>query len=184
MPGGVRRATTITKETARGRSRADRGPGNRDRIRDDLVDQRARYVGCPCRDDAECGAWRTDVERDPSSASSSRSPTSSTTPSTGDNTGSSPATNGTIQVEDPPKSAQPFQTVRIQGTYRGGAGTLLRVQSWEEGSWLTFPLSTKTDQSGHFTAYVELGEPGRYQLRMVDTESGVLSEPFVLVIRS
>jgi hypothetical protein len=36
------------------------------------------------------------------------------------------------------------------------------VQRREGGKWLDFPLPTKTDESGWFTAYVELGQPGRY----------------------
>ena len=63
----------------------------------------------------------------------------------------------TIQLEAPPKSAGPFQAIRIQGTHHGGAETFLRVQRWEGGEWLDFPLPTKTNQSGQFTAYVELG---------------------------
>ena len=86
-------------------------------------------------------------------------------------------------MEDLADSAKPFQTVRIQGTYRGGADTFLRVQRWEGGKWLDFPLPTKTDQSGQFTAYVELGQPGRYRLRVLDPDSGVTSKPFVLVIK-
>jgi hypothetical protein len=89
----------------------------------------------------------------------------------------------TIQVEDLPGPARPFEAVRVQGAYRGGADTLLRVQRWEGGKWLAFPVPTKTDQSGKFTAYVELGQPGRYRLRVLDPDSGVTSEPFVLVIR-
>jgi hypothetical protein len=54
-------------------------------------------------------------------------------------------------VEDVPDSARPFDTVRIQGTYRGGADTLLRVQRWEACEWLPFPVPAKTDQSGRFT---------------------------------
>ena len=51
------------------------------------------------------------------------------------------------------------------------------------GKWLDFPVPTKTDQTGQFTAYVELGQPGRYQLRILDPESGVTSTSFVLVIK-
>jgi hypothetical protein len=87
-----------------------------------------------------------------------------------------------IEVKDPVGSAKPFETVRIQGTYRGGGGTFLRVQRWEGGKWVAFPLPTKTDKSGQFTAYVELGQPGRYQLRMLDPDSGVTSKTFVLSI--
>jgi hypothetical protein len=88
----------------------------------------------------------------------------------------------TIQLEAPPESARPFQAIRIQGRYHGGAETFLRVQRWEGGKWLDFPLPTKTDQSGQFTAHVELGQPGRYRLRVLDPDSGVTSKPFVLVI--
>jgi hypothetical protein len=120
----------------------------------------------------------------PSPTSDPRStPTSTTTPGAGGNTGSGSAAAQTIQVEDLPDSARPFQTVRIHGTYHGGADTFLRVQRWEAGKWLAFPLPTKTDQSGQFTAHVEFGQLGRYQLRMLDPDSGVTSKPFLLVIK-
>jgi hypothetical protein len=89
----------------------------------------------------------------------------------------------TIQVEDSADSAKPFQPVRIQVPTARGANTFLRVQRWEGGKWLAFPVPTKTNQSGEFTAYVELGKPGRYQLRVLDPGSGVTSKPFVLVIK-
>jgi hypothetical protein len=89
----------------------------------------------------------------------------------------------TIQLEDLVDAARPFEPVRIQGRYRGGANTFLRVQRWEAGKWLAFPLPTKTDQSGWFTAYVEFGQPGRYQLRVLHPGSGVTSKSFVLVIK-
>jgi hypothetical protein len=88
----------------------------------------------------------------------------------------------TIQLADLTDSARPFEAVRIQGTYRAGAETFLRVQRWERGMWLDFPLPTKTDQRGQFTAYVELGRPGHYWLRVVDPRSAVTSKQFELVI--
>ena len=88
----------------------------------------------------------------------------------------------TIQLENSADSARPFQTVRIEGTYRGGADTSLRVQREEGGQWLAFPLPTRTDKSGQFTAYVELGQPGIYQVRVVDPDSNLTSKPSVLVI--
>jgi hypothetical protein len=90
----------------------------------------------------------------------------------------------TIQVKGLAASARPFQTVRIQGKYSGRAETYLRVQHWDEGAWLAFPLPMKTDQSGKFTAYVELGQPGRYPLRVVDPNSGTTSKTFVILIES
>ncbi len=89
----------------------------------------------------------------------------------------------TIQLEDLAASARPFEAVRIQGTFRGGVGTFLRVQRWEGGKWLDFPLPTKTDQSGQFITQVEFGQPGRYWLRVVDPDSGVASKTFVVVIK-
>jgi hypothetical protein len=88
-----------------------------------------------------------------------------------------------IQLENSAVSAKPFQAVRIQGTYHGAADTFLWVERSEGGKWVTFPVPTKTDQSGQFTAYVELGRPGRYRLRVRDPDSGVKSKPFVLVIK-
>ena len=85
-------------------------------------------------------------------------------------------------VADPAGPAEPFQTARISGTYRGGADMFLRLQRWEAGRWLAFPLPTKTDKAGRFTSYVEFGRPGRYRLRMLDPDSGVTSRPFVLVV--
>jgi hypothetical protein len=119
----------------------------------------------------------------PSLTSDPAPPTSISTPGAGDNAGSGSAEQETIQLKNSAAAAKPFQTVRIQGTYRGGADTFLRVQRWEGGKWLDFPLPTKTDQSGQFTAYVELGQPGRYRLRVLDPHSGATSKPFVLVIK-
>jgi serine/threonine protein kinase len=113
-----------------------------------------------------------------------RPPTSTTTPGASDNIGSGSAEQETIQLENSADSAKPFQTVQIQGTYRGGADASLRVQRWEGGQWLAFPLPAKTNQSGQFTAYVELGEPGRYRLRVLDPDSGVTSNPSVVVIKA
>jgi hypothetical protein len=88
-----------------------------------------------------------------------------------------------IQVQDLTEPARASQTVRIKGRYRDGPDTSLRVQRWEGGKWLDFPLIAQTDKSGRFTAYVELGGPGRYELRLLDANSLITSETFVLVIK-
>ena len=98
-------------------------------------------------------------------------------------TRSGSAAKETIQLEDLAASARPFEAVRIQGTYRGGAGSFLRVQRWDGDKWLDFPLPTKTDQSGQFITQAEFGQPGSYRLRVLDPDSGVTSEPFVVVIK-
>ena len=48
---------------------------------------------------------------------------------------------------------------------------------------MDFPVPTKADQSGQFTAFVEFGQPGRYRLRVLDPDSGLTSKTFALVIK-
>ena len=128
--------------------------------------------------DERAGESSSSQSATPGGVSSSSGPSSASDPRSG-----SAAEQRTIQLEDLADSAKPFQTVPIQGTYRGGGHTLLRVQRWEGGKWLDFPLPTKTNESGRFTAYVELGQPGRYPLRVLDPDSGVTSKTLVLVIK-
>jgi len=128
--------------------------------------------------DERAGQSSTSQSATPAGVSSSSGPSSASDPRNG-----SAAEQRTIQLEDLADSAKPFQTVRIQGTYPGGGDTFLRVQRWEGGKWLDFPLPTKTDESGRFTAYVELGQPGRYALRVRDPDSTVTSKILVLVIK-
>jgi hypothetical protein len=101
----------------------------------------------------------------------------------GERTDESTGGEATIKLEDLAASARPFEAVRIQGTYHGGAGSFVRVQRWEAGKWLDFPLPTKIDQSGLFITQAEFGRPGRYRLRVLDPDSGVTSETFVVVIK-
>jgi hypothetical protein len=110
------------------------------------------------------------------SPSAGRSPAS-------DRKGGLPEEPQSIDLEDRANSARPFEPVRIQGRYHGGPNTILRVQRWEGGEWLSFPVPTKTDESGQFTTHVEFGQPGRYQLRVLHPNSGVTSKPFLLVIQ-
>jgi hypothetical protein len=110
-------------------------------------------------------------------------PPATTTLGAGDSTDSGSGQMHTIQVETPTAPAKPFQTVAIRGRYHGGANAFLRVQRWERVRWRAFPLPTRTDPSGQFTAYVEFGQPGLYWLRVLDSGSRVKSKPFLLVIK-
>ena len=114
--------------------------------------------------------------------SASATGTKPTNEPSNESTGTGREEEPTIQLADLPGSASPFETVRIQGTYPGEGDTFLRVQRLEGGKWLDFPLPTKTDSSGKFTAFIELGQPGRYRLRVLDPDSSVASKTFVLVI--
>ena len=123
----------------------------------------------------------------PSNTAPTRSPDvvppTSTAPDTGDSSRSGAAEYRVIEMHSPAVAAKPFETVRLSGTYRGGEDSLLQVQRWEGGKWLAFPIPMKTDAKGQFTAYVELGHPRRYRLRILHPDSGVKSKPFELLIK-
>jgi hypothetical protein len=79
--------------------------------------------------------------------------------------------------------ARPFETVGIAGTYRGvDAPTTLRVQMRSGAGWKEFPLPVTTAPSGTFRAYVELGKPGKYRLRILDPATNTASGLFTLLI--
>ena len=162
--GCVERVNTVARPTP-GRDPGPGRVGGRDRLGNGLADQRARFVGrsAPRRRNVRLPADA--VERQPVTGrrgphASDLRPRRPRPRRRRPRPRSSPAQDKTIQLEDPADSAKPFETVPIQGTYRGGADTILRVQRWESGRWLAFPVPTKTDQSGQFTAYVELGRLG------------------------
>jgi hypothetical protein len=119
------------------------------------------------------------------SASTSASPApagpATSRPSSGSSTGAPDAE--PISLRTSRLSAEPYQTVPIRGRYEAGAQRFLRVQRWSEGAWKTFPVPAKVKATGEFTAYVELETPGAHRLRLLQSDSGVASKPFVVVIK-
>lgn len=91
--------------------------------------------------------------------------------------------NESLRLERSSYVGNPFETILIRGTYVGApADTTLRVQRREDDRWVDFPLPAATDETGRFSAYVELGSPGRYRLRIADPEGGATSDVVVLRI--
>ena len=120
---------------------------------------------------------------DPSSAPDAEPLPSTATPEATGRSDSPSAEVTAIEVyADHATRAQPFETVRIQGTYHGGADTSVVVEVRERAKWRAYPVSPRTDQLGRFITYVELGQPGPHWIRVLDPEAKVTSEPFVLVI--
>jgi serine/threonine protein kinase len=117
-----------------------------------------------------------------SASSSASRPASDASPTSPSRSGTRPGSAEAIQVQVSAAAAKPFETILVRGTYRGAADTLLRMQLRVEGKWQALPLPTTTNQKGQFTAYVELGEPGRYLVRVLDPNAGVMSEPSELVV--
>jgi hypothetical protein len=78
---------------------------------------------------------------------------------------------------------EPFETIEIAGRYLGvHSATKLRVQLKGPSGWTQFPLPAVTRPSGKFRTYVELGESGRYRLRIVDPASGRASQVVGLLV--
>ena len=108
---------------------------------------------------------------------------SPTTPKEGEGPNPSPPAPTGFQLEYSSYSGAAFETIPIQGTYVGAeTGTILHVQRREGGKWVRFPLPAATDENSSFSAYVELGSPGRYRLRVVDLQAKVSSDVVVLKI--
>jgi hypothetical protein len=77
-----------------------------------------------------------------------------------------------------------YETVRLQGRFDGAeAGTALEVQARRGDGWRAFPLPTMVNEAGRFSAFAEMGRPGRYQLRVMDSESGRTSNVVAVRVR-
>jgi hypothetical protein len=117
----------------------------------------------------------TSVDRvaDPRATSATSAPSNTTAPR--------PSGRG-IQTTSSFYFGRPFETIHIEGRYRGvHGGTELRVQLRQGNRWTQFPLPVVTQRSGKFRAYVELGE-GQYRLRIVDPDRGRASRVLTLLL--
>jgi hypothetical protein len=82
--------------------------------------------------------------------------------------------------------AAPFRVVRVSGTVRTpspAARDQVHLEVRKGAGWSTFPLPAVTGAEGRFTAFVSLGSPGRYRLRVVAAGGGPVSDPFLVTVR-
>ncbi|MPZ96247.1 MAG: hypothetical protein GEU96_15375 [Propionibacteriales bacterium] len=86
-----------------------------------------------------------------------------------------------IVLEASSAAAATMERITLSGTYRGGDGVSLQVQRREDGSWVDFPTTARVESEA-FSTYVELGQPGENQLRVVDPESGKASNQVVITV--
>jgi hypothetical protein len=137
----------------------------------------------------DAGTLRAQTAARSSTSAPTSAPTRTSDPGTATSRSSSgnsarPTDANPISLRVSEVEARPYEAVPIRGRYRDGANKFLRVQHWSEGAWTSFPVPAKVKATGEFTAYVELGTPGRHRLRLLQPESRVVSKPFVVVIRS
>lgn len=92
----------------------------------------------------------------------------------------------TKTATEKPKDAEPItlsagQTavsamgrIDLTGVYPGGEGAILSVQQFENGSWSDFPVTASV--SGEtFATYIQTGQLGLNRFRMIDTDTGAIS---------
>ena len=139
----------------------------------------------------DVGLWVTVLTRSTTPPGSTReaavaddSPQATGSPTVSASTASgAPPDQPRIELDSATYSGSTFETVPISGVLQGvPAGTLLRVQLRQDGRWQPFPLPTTTDAAGRFTAYVELGAPGTYELRVRDPSTERVSPVAILEI--
>ena len=97
----------------------------------------------------------------------------------------SPAT-GAIVLRRSSLVARPFAVVSVRGEWRHprpDGRRKVHVEALRRGTWSPFPLPAVTDPSGRFTAFVNLGAPGRYRLRVVGAPGGPVSDSFSVTVR-
>lgn len=115
---------------------------------------------------------------DPTSEPTPVSPTGTSSPTeTSDTTAPTTPTQTTktrkpkpakqITLDASPDSAGTYERVNLTGTYRRGEGSTLQVQRKEGGAWVDFPTDA-TVSGGTFSTYIETGQTGRNQFRVID----------------
>ena len=87
-----------------------------------------------------------------------------------------------ITLTASPKAASAGSRIDLRGSYRGGNGTNLRVQRFEGGGWVDFPVSA-TVRGGRFETWVQSGQEGKNRFRVVDQGTGRRSQPVTVTLR-
>ena len=87
-----------------------------------------------------------------------------------------------ISLQVAQSTVSPMDNIDLTGVYPGGEGAILRVQRFENGSWQDFPVTVSVaDQT--FTTYVQTGQVGPNRFRVVDTDTGKVSNEVKVTIR-
>lgn len=71
-------------------------------------------------------------------------------------------------------AVSPMGRIDLTGSYPEGEGAILQVQRWYQGSWGDFPVDTSVS-GGQFHTWVQTGRTGENRFRMLDTNTGVMS---------
>ncbi|MGN0064290.1 MAG: hypothetical protein ACI379_08600 [Nocardioides sp.] len=86
-----------------------------------------------------------------------------------------------IQLETAQTTVSPMAAIDISGTADSADGSVLRVQRLEDGAWKDFPV-TALVSGKQFSTVVQTGRAGINKFRMIDTNTGVTSNPVEVTI--
>lgn len=89
-------------------------------------------------------------------------------------TSSPTAEDGKISLQAQQTTVATGDRIYFGGTYPGGEGAILWVQRWEGGSWEDFPASVGVT-NGTFNSYLFTGVTGVNRFRVIDRETGTVS---------
>lgn len=76
----------------------------------------------------------------------------------------------TIVLNAGQSAVAPMQQIDLSGNYPGGDGAILRVQRFESGKWIDFPVTASVSNAS-FTTYVQTGQGGVNKFRMFDADA-------------
>ena len=75
-----------------------------------------------------------------------------------------------IQLTAGQVAVAPMQQIDLSGSYPGGDGAILRVQRFESGQWIEFPVTASVN-GGSFATYVQTGQGGVNRFRVYDADA-------------
>lgn len=76
-----------------------------------------------------------------------------------------------------------LEPAKLTGSYPASPSATLHVQILDSGSWVDYPLPTVVNDAGQFTTYVEIGQRGVNQLRVIEPSSGKTSNVVTVTVQ-
>lgn len=92
-----------------------------------------------------------------------------------------PAEEPGISLSAGQTAVAPMERIDLTGVYRGGEGAVLNVQQFSGGAWEDFPVTIPVSGST-FVTYIQTGQVGKNRFRVIDTDSGEISNEVVVQI--
>lgn len=91
------------------------------------------------------------------------------------------ATAAEISLSVAQQSVTAMQQIDLSGTYAGGEGAILQVQSLRDGTWEDFPVTFNVSNQT-FGGYIQTSQPGENTFRVIDTDKDLFSNEVVVTI--